>query len=68
MQTVANSVRCGIEEMHADPRYQAVLQRVMAKREVFLQIGISHSSSIPSIDLSEKAAQFPADAAPPPTY
>ena len=38
-QTVVNCVSCGIEQMHADPGYQAVLQRVMVKRKIFIQIG-----------------------------
>ena len=45
-QTMTNCVSCGIEQMRADPRCYAVLQSVMAKRTVFHQIFIGHSSSI----------------------
>jgi hypothetical protein len=54
-QTVANCVGCGIEQMH---RYQAVLQRLMAKRKVFRQIGSSHSPSIHH-RVSHRASQAP---------
>jgi hypothetical protein len=59
-QSVANSGGCGIEQMNADPGYQAMPQSVM----IFLQIGISIRRSYKLLTHLEKRR---ADAAPPRT-
>src|ERR1700722_6939041 len=45
-QAMAHPVGGVIKHVRADPRDQAVLQGVMAEREVFLQIGTGHLPSI----------------------